>query len=264
MPLPETLPETPQVQTPESTTEAPSDVDAITQEKRNNALLSIIDETALTPEELSALFLQVRGQFQRANSPEEIQHLYERTLAQFPIRYRFSTQDYAQQGVPDILQRRLWFEQVIPQGNVIDVGCADGYFALELASPIRKMTGVDMLEKRVAKANRVAEENRTNATFIKGFAEEIPFTDETFDAAILSHMLEHVHDPARVLEEVVRVTKTGGKLIAVVPHEIGRDPTHIRYIPSTQLRDMLAEYGEVSPEYIVGTKGIGYVIKIKI
>lgn len=223
---------------------------------------NVVSEETLSPQELDQLFLRRRQLFQAAQSPEEIRDLYTRTLTDFPVRYRYSTQDYARQGVPDIIMRRDWLDEHVPPGLVVDIGCSDGYFALELASDSRRVIGIDMLERRVERANMTAQEERRNAQFVLGLAEEIPYDNDHFDTAILSHMLEHVYDPEAVLREAVRVTKPRGTLIAIVPPDIGRDPTHIRCILSRDLRSMLSEYGNVSQEYIVGTKGIGYICTI--
>lgn len=47
----------------------------------------------------------------------------------------------------------------------------------------------------------------------------VPFAASTFEAAINIVTLEHVRDPARVLAELCRVLKPGGRLLLIVPHE---------------------------------------------
>lgn len=45
----------------------------------------------------------------------------------------------------------------------------------------------------------------------------LPFSDNVFDAVISEAVLEHVHDPQRVVGEISRVLKTGGYVCAAVP-----------------------------------------------
>lgn len=45
----------------------------------------------------------------------------------------------------------------------------------------------------------------------------LPLPDAHFDTVLLTDVLEHLHDPARLLSEVARVLKAGGKLILGVP-----------------------------------------------
>ncbi len=46
-----------------------------------------------------------------------------------------------------------------------------------------------------------------------------PFRSNVFDAVVNIVTLEHVREPARVLAELCRVLKPGGRLLLVVPHE---------------------------------------------
>jgi len=46
--------------------------------------------------------------------------------------------------------------------------------------------------------------------FVDANAENLPFDDETFDFVYCSHLLEHVLCPNKVINEILRVTKTSG------------------------------------------------------
>ncbi len=64
--------------------------------------------------------------------------------------------------------------------------------------------------------------------FVQGLAERLPFGDETFDGAISATMLDHVPDPARVLDEIRRVLRSDGRLavwIGVVDEQDLREKT---------------------------------------
>ena len=52
----------------------------------------------------------------------------------------------------------------------------------------------------------------------KGYGENIPWEDETFDIVYSSNVIEHVRDPAKVFQESVRVTKKGGFIVANIPN----------------------------------------------
>ncbi|MDH4231879.1 MAG: class I SAM-dependent methyltransferase, partial [Nitrospirota bacterium] len=48
--------------------------------------------------------------------------------------------------------------------------------------------------------------------------EALGLPDETYDAVILNHVIEHVHDPVQLLTECRRVMKPDGLLTAVTPN----------------------------------------------
>jgi SAM-dependent methyltransferase len=45
----------------------------------------------------------------------------------------------------------------------------------------------------------------------------LPFGDAEFETVLLTDVLEHIAEPARLLGEIARVMKPGGKLVASVP-----------------------------------------------
>jgi SAM-dependent methyltransferase len=49
------------------------------------------------------------------------------------------------------------------------------------------------------------------------FLHEIPQPDNTYEAVILTQVLEHVPDPEKTLREIARILKPGGRLILSVP-----------------------------------------------
>ena len=60
----------------------------------------------------------------------------------------------------------------------------------------------------------------------------LPFDDDSVDEMLLSHVLEHLQDPLRVMQELHRIAKAGGSLVVKVPYgtsdDAWTDPTHIR------------------------------------
>lgn len=54
---------------------------------------------------------------------------------------------------------------------------------------------------------------------------DLPFKDGTFDLILCNHVLEHIPDDLKAMEELYRVLKKGGTLIAQVPLEGERSTT---------------------------------------
>ncbi len=54
---------------------------------------------------------------------------------------------------------------------------------------------------------------------VLALADQLPFEDESVDAVLSSHVLEHAFDPIKTINEWLRVTKKGGYLFMIIPHK---------------------------------------------
>lgn len=64
-------------------------------------------------------------------------------------------------------------------------------------------------------------EDQYQVDFVKGDAENLEFSDETFDVTSSLCVLAHVNNPEAVFSELRRVTKTGGKIVVAMPCDPG-------------------------------------------
>jgi SAM-dependent methyltransferase len=111
-------------------------------------------------------------------------------------------------------------------GNrILDVGCGTGTAELRLSRlRVSQVTliGVDMLADRTAIAERAADGHNMRASFAAADACHLPFPDGTFDSTFCVAVLQHIADPAVALREFVRVTRPGGRIVAVEPDNASR------------------------------------------
>lgn len=96
--------------------------------------------------------------------------------------------------------------------NVLDCGCGLGYFLLKLQGSGAHLHGIDVSPESVA---FVREHITPNARV--GNAEKIPYPDNTFDKVLFCEVIEHVEDDAKVLREIRRVLKPGGRVVITTP-----------------------------------------------
>lgn len=114
--------------------------------------------------------------------------------------------------------------------NVLDVGCGDGTTAIPIAKLGAEVLGVDIARNLVKAGNeRVEKEGLTNCRFQEGDAVDLSeLEDESFDLVVSIFGVMFAPRPFDVAKELVRVTKTGGKII--MGNWIPGDPTLVAQI----------------------------------
>jgi ubiquinone biosynthesis O-methyltransferase len=113
------------------------------------------------------------------------------------------------------LERRLIVDLVgeVSGCNVLDVGCGDGEFALELTNRGAIVTGIDSSPAMVDAARRRATQNKADITFQVAMAEHLPFPADQFDVVTAITILCFVEDAAPVFREIARVLRPEGCLV---------------------------------------------------
>ncbi len=125
---------------------------------------------------------------------------------------------------------------------VLEAGCGDGEFGLELALAGNAVTGVDSDPHR--------------------WEELLQPPVETFDRILLLDVLEHLPDPSPLLRDARRLLAQRGKLIVAVPNAVnvtvrllvlaGRfrysdrgilDWSHLRFFTRKTIRELLVQHG---------------------
>jgi SAM-dependent methyltransferase len=96
----------------------------------------------------------------------------------------------------------------------LDVGCGDGYFTSKLIGLGCQATGMDLSPVGLEKAK---QRNPMGTFRAHDLTQPFPFEDRTFDVVWCSEVLEHLFSPRYALEQIFRVLKPGGQLLATVP-----------------------------------------------
>jgi arsenite methyltransferase len=99
--------------------------------------------------------------------------------------------------------------------TVLDLGSGAGADVLISARRVGstgKAIGLDMTDEmlELARAN-AAEAGVENVEFVKGYIEELPLADESVDVVISNCVINLSADKGRVLREVARVLRPGGR-----------------------------------------------------
>lgn len=114
--------------------------------------------------------------------------------------------------------------------DVLDLGCGDGTTAIPAAKLGARVLGVDIARNLVeAGQARAQKEGLSNCTFREGDATDLKgLADESFDLVISIFGAMFAPRPFDVAREMVRVTRTGGRM--VMGNWIPGDPTLVAQI----------------------------------
>ena len=103
---------------------------------------------------------------------------------------------------------------VAPGARVLDVACGTGNTAIPVSRAGASVTGVDIAPNLLSQARKRAAAEGLEIEFDEGDAEELPYSDHSFDVVLTMFGAMFAPRPDRVAAELVRVCKPGG-LIAM-------------------------------------------------
>lgn len=103
-----------------------------------------------------------------------------------------------------------------PIAHALDAGCGRGLYTRSLIARAKQVTAldynatsIDALKRRLGHLSKLS--------LHVGSADNLPFEDEQFDLVNHCEVLEHIHDDRKVLSEIFRVLRKGGRLVISVP-----------------------------------------------
>ena len=140
--------------------------------------------------------------------------------------------------------------------NVLEIGCGTGCDLLQFARHGAHAVGIDITPEHL----RLARERVDGLAEVKhAEATKLPFADNSFDYVYSHGVLHHVDEPHRVVDEIFRVLRPGGRfnvhvyalfsyftLLRMLQHgrewklwiENSRDPVYIDFYTAGKLRKL--------------------------
>lgn len=107
-------------------------------------------------------------------------------------------------------------------GDVLEIGFGTG-LNLRHYRGVKSVTAVEPSEGMSRKGQSRAAQAPFPVRIERGFAEKLPFADESFDTVVSTFVLCSVRDVGKALGEMGRVLRQGGKLI-LLEHVRSEDP----------------------------------------
>ena len=114
-------------------------------------------------------------------------------------------------GIPAAHRRLVDQADPRPGQRVLEIGCGTGNLALLLKRlrPEVHIVGLDPDAKALARARRKAARRALAVQMDRGFAEELPYPDASFERVLSAFMFHHL-DPADKRRALCEVTRTCG------------------------------------------------------
>jgi len=97
--------------------------------------------------------------------------------------------------------------------EILEIGSGHGSLAVELALGGARVTAIEPCEPWRKLSEERAALMGLPITHLGADAHDLPFRDGWFDGCVSLQVLEHVHEPKRVIHEVSRVLKPGGRVL---------------------------------------------------
>ncbi|BAZ87459.1 class I SAM-dependent methyltransferase [Dolichospermum compactum] len=119
-------------------------------------------------------------------------------------------------GEPRFRQLALQNLKLQSDTQILDLCCGSGQVTRFLVNFSENVTGLDASPLSIKRC----QENVPNATYIKAFAEDMPFADNLFDVVHTSAALHEMQSEQlrKIIKEVYRVLKPGGVFTLVDFH----------------------------------------------
>jgi phosphatidylethanolamine/phosphatidyl-N-methylethanolamine N-methyltransferase len=110
-----------------------------------------------------------------------------------------------------------------PGQQVLEVGVGTG-MSLDAFPPYVHVVGIDPSKDMLAHAHaKIAENGWSHVEVRQGDALNLDFPDSSFDDVLTFHVITVVPDPVRMMNEMVRVCKPGGRVV-IVNHFASANP----------------------------------------
>ena len=164
----------------------------------------------------------------------------------------------AERFVPDLMRGTLieaehvaryrWAAQVAAGRRVLDAGCGTGYGCVLLAEGgAEDVVGVDIAAEVL---DSVRSDMPDAVRLDVADVAELPYADGEFDLVVCFDVVEHLEDPGRALDEMVRVLAGDGVLLVSTPNRAvySPDSPHHRheYLPEELGEELRARLGYVT------------------
>lgn len=133
--------------------------------------------------------------------------------------------------------------------SILDIGVSRGGFTIEAAQEGAQVTGLEPSQEHIDRTQKEIDRLNLNIKLVRGYGEEMPFPDNSFDFVNMAELIEHVDSPNHLMPEVKRVLKPRGQAYLSVPSRYSlRDPHYELYFVNWLPRSLASSFIKIFKE----------------
>jgi ubiquinone/menaquinone biosynthesis C-methylase UbiE len=143
----------------------------------------------------------------------------------------------------------------------LDMGCGTGWGVRYAASLVKNrgtFYGIDISSKMIEKADKNCG-GCENIYFYKADAAALPFENDFFDFIICTSSFHHYFNPSKVLDEVYRVLKPGGKIYIADVTTDGFIMKMVEKWLQKKEREHVKQYSTLEYQTLFAEAGLNYI-----
>lgn len=132
-------------------------------------------------------------------------------------------------GVWQIPEEELGVLGDVDGRDVLELGCGGAQWSVGLARRGARAVGLDISERQLDHARRLADESGVEVELVRASAEDVPLPDESFDIVFCDHGAFNFADPRKLVPESARLLRPDGLLAFSHPTplvEVAYDDEH--------------------------------------
>ncbi len=148
--------------------------------------------------------------------------------------------------------------------RVADIGCGDGYLAIEASRWATSVVAIDRSEAVLDRARALGRRRKAaNVAWKRGELEKLPLRDNSVDVALLSQALHHAISAEKAVAEAARIVVPGGRVLILElrKHDEGwvreKLGDHSLGFTEDQLETLLTDAGLTDVRTAVGASKAG-------
>ncbi|MGB3237536.1 MAG: methyltransferase domain-containing protein [Geitlerinemataceae cyanobacterium] len=145
-----------------------------------------------------------------------------------------------------------------PHFRVLDVAAGSGQLSRAIAPCVRQVVALDCDRTKLDRGWKTARQKGiTNIAVQRGYAENLPYADETFDLVMTGFALHHFERSDLAIAEMKRVCRKGGRVVVIDRIAPGnshwatqydrleklRDSSHIKLFKLYELKELFRDAG---------------------